>query len=1111
MRRKRIVAKLLALSLLFSGLPMASVYAAELPDPAEAVEQEAEGKEVIVEDSGIEDTDEKETDSAQNEAQDEKIDETRQGNPEEVETADETEESSPNDGETAVKELRVAENVRMAGSNGIFYDGVTYLSARNVLAMDGEAQEVYRSLCDGIAASMEGGLEMQDIIFAVDANGNLYCSYYVPMRALEEIEADMLPDADGTLTPEAEEIEAEEKKDAEVADDDKDAVEEEKKDNETSEDSKDTVGEEKKDGETSEDGKDAVEEEQNAETSEDGGEAVEEEQQDAEAVEEEKTAEEESDELFEENMDLIPEMAEETFEEIESVRIENTIDLGYGVGVSDGLSRNSIQFNAILPTEDYFVKQLSSTQKTYYDAAKGNLTKGSNKFSYKGSIYLVGTIGDDVAHAVSALILAYPDKTDWMAKPGGFSVGISWKEGSSVATYTFMFDKSKYYNGSLDSKAKTQVQTVGNLAQQYAADNYPKAPVYGIVKYFDQWVCENGYYNNLGMIPYTGDVESDKQMLWSKYEISVNSTQLNQLYNIYYKCHSAYGILLEGSGVCESYAKTMSRLLDAVGIPNIYVVGTAGSGRDAGGHAWNYVQMPNGSWYLLDSTWNDNDDPTHNTSAGNYVLVKEDGEHHESGCNYGGEDEVVGKFSFPTRATSNYSPDSNTETVALSQTELNLVPKGKEILTYKINGKPDFGKVSGVWSSDNVKVAKVDQKGNVTAVAAGVATITFTAAGMTGQCTVNVDQVKAVKTEATNKTSESVSLGNTDKAKGSASIKFTVDRGDSPHTAEWMIKNGKVTAPAITCTKKANKDVVTATAKVAGDTITVNVTAVDNGSSRVTVKFGGKTVTINVTAGTIIEEKMFDITWPAGETSARTYAYTGRAIKPAVKKKADVEYKAVTFKATYVNNINAGTAKVVITGIGKYGGVLEYEYKITPLDITGADFSKALKSKAYDGGDNPPATVVKLAKKSLKVNKDYEILYTGGGLNCEKPKNGVLPVGKYTVTIQGIGNYTGKATQTQSYEVTQNVITRVTVTGAASANYTGLQMKPYTVKIGKNVLPDTDYTITWYQGQGKTKSTTAMKNPPAAKGKYTAVIKVRGGNLINTAKKTEITKNFTIR
>ena len=74
-----------------------------------------------------------------------------------------------------------------------------------------------------------------------------------------------------------------------------------------------------------------------------------------------------------------------------------------------------------------------------------------------------------------------------------------------------------------------------------------------------------------------------------------------------------------GYGVCESYALTMNWLLEKAGIRSMYAVGDV----TGGGHAWNYVQMSDGKWYLQDSTWNDDG----STSNRDYLLVntKKDG------------------------------------------------------------------------------------------------------------------------------------------------------------------------------------------------------------------------------------------------------------------------------------------------------------------------------------------------------------------------------------------------------------------------------------------------------------------------------------------------------
>ncbi len=63
----------------------------------------------------------------------------------------------------------------------------------------------------------------------------------------------------------------------------------------------------------------------------------------------------------------------------------------------------------------------------------------------------------------------------------------------------------------------------------------------------------------------------------------------------------AYGALVTGVCVCEGYAEAFKLLCDREGIPCITVIGTG----NGGAHKWNMVQMEDGEWYLLDSTWDD--------------------------------------------------------------------------------------------------------------------------------------------------------------------------------------------------------------------------------------------------------------------------------------------------------------------------------------------------------------------------------------------------------------------------------------------------------------------------------------------------------------------------
>lgn len=74
----------------------------------------------------------------------------------------------------------------------------------------------------------------------------------------------------------------------------------------------------------------------------------------------------------------------------------------------------------------------------------------------------------------------------------------------------------------------------------------------------------------------------------------------NANYDYTYSNYTPEGVLLEGSGVCQSYALAYQLLLKKAGISCLYVTGEAGGG----GHAWNLVKL-SGDWYHVDCTWDD--------------------------------------------------------------------------------------------------------------------------------------------------------------------------------------------------------------------------------------------------------------------------------------------------------------------------------------------------------------------------------------------------------------------------------------------------------------------------------------------------------------------------
>ena len=87
--------------------------------------------------------------------------------------------------------------------------------------------------------------------------------------------------------------------------------------------------------------------------------------------------------------------------------------------------------------------------------------------------------------------------------------------------------------------------------------------------------------------------------------------------------HSALGVFAFNEGVCETYTKAYSLLMNLAGIPCYTVLGKAGSadGRDAAGHVWNLVLIEN-EWYWVDATWNDSKNKI--SFGTEYFLVDDD-------------------------------------------------------------------------------------------------------------------------------------------------------------------------------------------------------------------------------------------------------------------------------------------------------------------------------------------------------------------------------------------------------------------------------------------------------------------------------------------------------
>lgn len=184
------------------------------------------------------------------------------------------------------------------------------------------------------------------------------------------------------------------------------------------------------------------------------------------------------------------------------------------------------------------------------------------------------------------------------------------------------------------------------------------------------------------------------------------------------------------------------------------------------------------------------------------------------------------------------------------------------------------------------------------------------------------------------------------------------------------------------------------------DYTVTGLTGTEPGSYPVTVTGTGN-YTGEVTKSFTISKAQISsaaITYDAGP-----YGYTGKEWKPEVT----VSFNSATLTAgndytvSYENNINAGTAKIIITGIGDhFTGLTEKTFTINSAEISGCTFAP-IADVTYNTNAHTPEVTVAISGRTLEADKDYTVSYASN-----------VNAGTATVTVTGKGNFTGSANTT---------------------------------------------------------------------------------------------------
>lgn len=181
-------------------------------------------------------------------------------------------------------------------------------------------------------------------------------------------------------------------------------------------------------------------------------------------------------------------------------------------------------------------------------------------------------------------------------------------------------------------------------------------------------------------------------------------------------------------------------------------------------------------------------------------------------------------------------------------------------------------------------------------------------------------------------------------------------------------------------------------------------------------------------------------------------AYTGNAITPVLS----VSYGGsdlvlgTDYTVEWMDNVEIGTATVLIKGIGGYDGQLVRSFAITKIPLSSATVTGVGSAYTYSAENITPDPVVEVQGITLTKDTDYAVAYSDN-------KN----VGTATVTIVGTGAYGG--TITRNFTITKADIAQAQVLEIGSCLYTGsaIEPKPQVKFNGIALTENTDYTLSY--------------------------------------------------
>lgn len=214
--------------------------------------------------------------------------------------------------------------------------------------------------------------------------------------------------------------------------------------------------------------------------------------------------------------------------------------------------------------------------------------------------------------------------------------------------------------------------------------------------------------------------------------------------------------------------------------------------------------------------------------------------------------------------------------------------------------------------------------------------------------------------------------------------------------------------------------------------------------------------------------------------------YTGQEIKPSIviTYGSNKLVKNTDYEVTYSNNIEIGKATVNITGKGNYTGTTSKEFDIVEngeenlQDISKLEITD-IEDKTYTGNLITPEVTIEDGEYTLKKDNDYKIAFSNN-----------TNVGTATVTITGIGNYTGKVQK--KFNILSKDIKEIKIQDIEDQDYTGEKIEPEVILYNDQTLlkENEDYTVKYANNTEIGTATITIEGKGNYKGTLTKTFKI---------------------